>query len=403
MMINNRTTRTLIGLALSTAVIAGSTTAAGKFSVQILSATVKDKAIPQAQVIFQKNGATSITATTNAQGQAVADNTFGADDSSVLLIVKKAGFSNLVAKCPCNGMTYAISETMTNLDGLRAVLNWGATPNDLDEHVVFTGSHVFFRSKEGDQADLDVDDTDSYGPETITLRTRKAGLKYIYAVHNYSDRENPGSTTLTSSHAKVFVYIGESLIKSYYVPTAKAGTLWIVFGIDEDGILHDINKITSASDPKDVGNILDQMTKQAAFDKVPISSADAISQAKAANRSGETAYHANNYEQAIELYNQAIELDPNYGQAWSNLGLVYQKSNKFAEAIWASRKAIELATGSTSNVVRASSYYNIAKMYEDKSEFANAKANYDLANQNNPKEVYTKAIARVSAKIGGAQ
>lgn len=67
-------------------------------------------------------------------------------------------------------MTYAISPVMENLDGLRVVLTWGKTPEDLDSHMIFPGNNIFFGNQKGTDAELDVDDTDSYGPETITLQ-----------------------------------------------------------------------------------------------------------------------------------------------------------------------------------------------------------------------------------------
>src|ERR1043165_3579281 len=86
--------------------------AAPELTVQILSATTKDKVVDGAQVIFQKEGQTSITATTDAKGKASAANGFDVDDASVSMIVKKDGFSPLVVRCPCTGMSYAISETL---------------------------------------------------------------------------------------------------------------------------------------------------------------------------------------------------------------------------------------------------------------------------------------------------
>ena len=41
----------------------------GKTSLQILSATVKDKVIDGAQVMFQKTGASTVSATTNDSGK----------------------------------------------------------------------------------------------------------------------------------------------------------------------------------------------------------------------------------------------------------------------------------------------------------------------------------------------
>src|SRR6186997_3168441 len=75
--------------------------------VQILSATVRDQKIPGATVILQRNGQQSRTTTTNEAGRATVDPSV-ANDSSALVIVRKEGYSDLVAKCPCTGLTYAV-------------------------------------------------------------------------------------------------------------------------------------------------------------------------------------------------------------------------------------------------------------------------------------------------------
>jgi uncharacterized protein YfaP (DUF2135 family) len=371
--------------------------------IQVLSATVKNKTVPDAQVFLQKEGAASVTGQTDAMGRLTITSPFTVDNNSVTLIIKKNGFSPLIAKCPCEGMTYAISETMTQLDGLRVVLNWGSEPSDLDLHAVFPGNNVFFNHKEGTEAFLDVDDTDSYGPETVTIKKKIQGQKYVFAVHNYV-ASSMGSTALTAvSRARVFVYIGQSLIRSYYVPTSGIGSLWIVFGIDEQGAFHDINKIIDVGGEGQgsdkAAGIMKGIIEQQNFGPEQIASVEITQQAKMLNKMGEDAYHAKNIEQSIEYYRQAIELDPNFGQAYSNLGLSQMKLNRSAEAIWASRKAIELAGGPTAAQVRASSYYNIGKQYESQSQWADAKQNYELAQQNKNNTIYTKAIQRMEEKL----
>src|SRR5687767_15159499 len=78
------------------------------FKVTVLSATVKDQVIPDAEVILQAVGESSVTGKTDATGVAkIAKPKL--DDPSTILIVKKAGYSPLVAKCPCAGLTYALS------------------------------------------------------------------------------------------------------------------------------------------------------------------------------------------------------------------------------------------------------------------------------------------------------
>ena len=107
-----------------------------------------------AQVILQKDGQASVTGTTDAQGRATLTSPFG-DDASVKLLVKKDGFTPLVVQCPCAGMSYAISESLgRQLDAFRVVLNWGASPSDLDLHAVYPNNHIFFSSKEGANAFL---------------------------------------------------------------------------------------------------------------------------------------------------------------------------------------------------------------------------------------------------------
>ena len=379
--------------------------------VQILSATIKDQRIAGATVILQKNGSQSMTAATDAQGVATLAPEYADGDAGALVIVKKTGYSTLVAKCPCAGMTYAISPVMTSLDGLRVVLNWGAQPLDLDSHLLYPGNHIFWNHKFGTDANLDVDDTDGYGPETITLVKKHEGDTYVYAVHSFSDRGTPFMESFTNSRAKVFVYIGQSLIKTYYAPVGHKGKLWVVFTIDEQGEFHDVNAIENNYE-----NTLHEMSDAPLIPyiggapaagsaaapprravPVPIGS-DGTADAIRINKQGETAYHAGKLEQSIELYRQAIELDGNYGQAYSNLGLSYQKSGRIAEAIWANRKALQFAHGPTATAVRASSYYNIAKIYENAGQFTDAQRNYEAANREKSMKVYTDAIARMKTK-----
>jgi uncharacterized protein YfaP (DUF2135 family) len=57
------------------------------------------------------------------------------------------------------------------------------------------GSHISYEDEgallQHPFMNLDVDDTDSYGPEIITLNKLMVG-EYHYFVHNYSETSNPG-------------------------------------------------------------------------------------------------------------------------------------------------------------------------------------------------------------------
>jgi len=365
--------------------------------VQILSATVKDQKIADATATLQKNGEQSVSAVSNAQGQ-VSLNTAYADDASALLIIKKPGYSDLVVKCPCNGTTYALSPVMNNLDGMRIVLNWGAEPLDLDSHTVYPNNHVYFSNMTGTDAQLDVDDTTSFGPETITISRKHDGERYVYAVHNYSDGKNPESTALSKSNAKVFVYVGQTLVRTYYVPTDKVGNLWAVFAVTEGGEFQDFNTIKGVTSEdrlqtSEFQGVIDQSTVQTAS-----YSAAGQSSAEELNTQGEAAYHAGNLDEAIRLYQSAIEQNGNYGQAYSNLGLAFQKAGRVAEAMWANRKAIALADGATAPVVRASSHFNNAKIYEAAGQWQDALREYQYAKAENANPAYDKGIKRMQEK-----
>nr|WP_202119767.1 tetratricopeptide repeat protein [Pseudomonas otitidis] len=369
---------------------------AAPVSIEVLSAVVKDEKIAGAEVLLQKNGAQTVTGRTDAQGRVTLDSSF-ADDPESLVIVKKDGYSNLVAKCPCTGMTYAISPVMKDLDGLRIVLSWGEKPEDLDSHIAYPGNHIYFAEKEGTDADLDVDDTDSYGPETITLHKKRYGETYVYAVHDFTNRDNPSSKALAGSQAKVFVYVGQSLVRTYYVPKEQRGNLWKVFRITASGDFQDINTL-EGSQAKDAAYVLgdiEPLLNEGRSVAAQAASQAAQGDAKALNRKGEAAYHDGKLDEAIDFYRQAIELDANYGQAYSNLGLAYQKANRTAEAIWANRKAIALASGANAATVRASSYYNIARIYEAAEQYDDALRHYHLAKEQKANPVYDKAIQRV--------
>lgn len=150
-------------------------------------------------------------------------------------------FSSLIIAEPMQ-FDLSLSPTLTQAD-LRIVLNWGATPRDLDSHIrTPDGYHVYY-SNRGDPANapftvLDHDDVDSFGPETITLVQRRSGT-YQYYIHNYSD-----DAAITASGAVVRFYDGAGLLTSVEVPTTGDGLYWYVADIDgETGRIDLVNRI----------------------------------------------------------------------------------------------------------------------------------------------------------------
>jgi uncharacterized protein YfaP (DUF2135 family) len=124
---------------------------------------------------------------------------------------------------------------------IRIILDWGISPSDLDSHLTgptVDGSgrfHVFYADDvyfEGSTvAALDHDDVTSYGPETITIYTQSTGT-YRYSVHDYTNRDLTSGTALGASGARVRVYLGGTLVRTFHVPTGVGGTLWKVFELN---------------------------------------------------------------------------------------------------------------------------------------------------------------------------
>ena len=135
----------------------------------------------------------------------------------------------------------------------RMVLNWGETPHDLDSHLltpIIDGNtyHIYYSSvgsyAGAPYAKLDTDDTDGYGPETITINQSFSGT-YIYYIKNF----NGASDGLKNSGAVAQIYSGESCAATIIeVPTGTDGSYWHVCNIDgSTGDITVVNQIQSSA------------------------------------------------------------------------------------------------------------------------------------------------------------
>jgi hypothetical protein len=85
------------------------------------------------------------------------------------------------------------SETVTvtaNIESVDAIvqLTWDTPGNDVDLHLWGPeGNHIYYRDKDAiTGGELDIDDTDGYGPETITLGSTAPSGTYTIKVRYYS-------------------------------------------------------------------------------------------------------------------------------------------------------------------------------------------------------------------------
>lgn len=129
----------------------------------------------------------------------------------------------------------------TTAGSAKIKLTWGTNPSDLDSHLTgptagtTTRFHVYFSSRgsltAAPYANLDVDDTSSFGPEVITINTFTPGV-YRYSVHHYS-----GSSTIPASPARVELTLNG--VTRVFTPPATTATLtsnsvWVVMELTVD-------------------------------------------------------------------------------------------------------------------------------------------------------------------------
>jgi len=177
-------------------------------------------------------------------------------DGASTVVCSKTGYityvnNNIVIE-QGQSLNLNISLSQTLAEGnLRFVLNWGALPTDLDSHLQTPeiegySYHVYYSSQgsatSAPYAALDHDDTDSYGPETMTIYEMYPGV-YKYYIYNYST-----SPDITTSSAVVQIYNQNGLLNTLQVPTSGSGLYWYICDIDgSTGQITIINTIQSSS------------------------------------------------------------------------------------------------------------------------------------------------------------
>lgn len=152
------------------------------------------------------------------------------------------------------------------LGDMRIILEWSEEPKDLDSHLwgpTVDGTamyHTYFHDMSYEvggvtYAYLDRDDTDYEGPETTTVYDMTANGVYSFYIHDYTNQDNPYSTVMANSGAKVRVYMGEELIAQYHIPTSGVGTVWHVFDFDATtGTITGVNAFSHCSFSDEVGS-----------------------------------------------------------------------------------------------------------------------------------------------------
>jgi len=178
-------------------------------------------------------------AAVSVNGEATTSDTLGyyivdmVDPGAAVVVASATGFVDLTTAVvvPDGGSVRRDCVLITSTTGneYRFVLAWGADPRDLDSHLwVPTGGGNYYEvyyNNEGSVteipfAELDTDDINGYGPETVTVYPEYSDL-YVYGVYHYS-----GDGTLRTSGAILRIYQGNVLIHTLTVPDEHCEDQW---------------------------------------------------------------------------------------------------------------------------------------------------------------------------------
>lgn len=99
---------------------------------------------------------------------------------------------------------------------------------------------------------------------------------------------------------------------------------------------------------------------------------------------GQDEYKLEHFEKAIELFEKAVKIDPNFAFAWDNIGICYRKINNYDKALYAYQQSLEI------DPIGMTALQNIPIVYMYKQEYMKAIEAYQqiaAIDKSNP-EVY---------------
>lgn len=208
---------------------------------------VSGKGVAGAEVIFEAKNSSqdAVTETTDSKGAFRAELEAGDYEITVKAsgyVSEKFEFTIKEGKS-YSGEQFVISPELSG--EARIVLEWGVQPYDLDSHL--TGSvdggsdiHVCFGEKKAESggsvaAELDLDDTDGYGPETTTIHN-------LDGVYTFSVEDFRHTGTMAGNGATVKIYLpGQSPVTVQLSADSGVDNVWEVCRIDH-GRLEVLNR-----------------------------------------------------------------------------------------------------------------------------------------------------------------
>ena len=262
----NETTTADINLHLVPEEFGGEGTVSGQITDALTGEGVSGATIEVVRGKNNPSGEVIETVTTDENGNYSVD----LDGANYTLLVSNEGYVSTTKNVIAIGGEETTNQNATitpelEEEEMRIVLTWGEEPSDLDSHLTGPKAdsderfHIYYGSKnysdDNSEVNLDVDDVNSYGPETVTFLKYTTNGTYKYNVFNYSGAwmTDDNKNDLSKSSAKVEVYKGSELVQTYNVPTNKEGNMWKVFEV-VDGEIRTINSVESYDEHPNANN-----------------------------------------------------------------------------------------------------------------------------------------------------
>jgi len=149
-------------------------------------------------------------------------------DATIPVIVSKNGYCDFRKDIEIQAGTIFDKKFLLSAilpaERARFILQWGQRPRDLDLHLVGKDFHISYRNmkRAEKKANLDRDDVDSFGPETITLNKIIKNNSYDVYVHNYSGE------SFINNEAEISVYNDNKLDKIIKLPNTNKRAVHIL-------------------------------------------------------------------------------------------------------------------------------------------------------------------------------
>lgn len=201
------------------------------FSIYFFNVVTGDP-VSGAKVMFENMG----TFSTDTSGKI----TFPKQpNGSIKAIFRKEGFISAIYGIDITSETIFrnrfIASPIMEDEQFRIALSWDKQPDDLDIHFIEKKSyHISYRNSRvlnDGTGQLDRDDMDGYGPESITVSQLDPESEYSCYVYKYTNKKNPSTYPLSSSKATIWVFRNNRLLYTFHIPTSQKGDTWNVFKI----------------------------------------------------------------------------------------------------------------------------------------------------------------------------